>query len=83
MTNTNEVQRNELGDAYQHAEDLYDNAGAMSQLLDIRSRSCDMAPEFGPKTAYYIFGLLSNAKASLDRLDIALAPFLPSMGENQ
>lgn len=66
------MNRNHLGSAYEHAEHLYDNAGALTFALDAYSapgRSNDLSQEAIDHLQHNIL----NARDRLDRLEQALA----------
>jgi len=72
--------RNTLGPAYQHAESLYNNAVALSQILDAYSRR-HRAPDLTPDARDYISHNLLNAGENLALLRQTLADSLDTQQE--
>lgn len=71
----NHPTRNTLGPAYQHADELYDNAVALSQILDACSKR-HRAPELTDDARNYISHNLLNAQENIDQLRQSLAHWL-------
>jgi hypothetical protein len=78
---TNPPTRNTLGPAYACAEGLYDNAVALSQILDAYSKR-HRAPALTADARDYISHNLLNAENNLARLRLALTHALTT-GETQ
>lgn len=67
--------RNHFAAAWQHSENLYDNAVALNQMLDVYSKR-DPGTQLNRPAIDYLTHNLANAKSNIARLEAALSSAL-------